>query len=94
MISTEPPPRMTGIEQPQHDVAALSLRLPQYWPADPQPWIAQVNSQFAIARVTSQTQKFNHLVSPLPPKIATELRDLILELPETDPFDIPTHALV
>ncbi|KAH7942117.1 hypothetical protein HPB49_020750 [Dermacentor silvarum] len=38
---------------PQRDVAALSLRIYQYWPAYPKLWIAQVNSQFGIARVTS-----------------------------------------
>lgn len=78
----------------QGDVAALSLKLPQYWPEDPQLWLAQVNSRFAVARITSQSQKFNHLVSALPPEIATELRDLIVSPPATAPFDTLTSELI
>ncbi|XP_077557257.1 uncharacterized protein LOC144172378 [Haemaphysalis longicornis] len=78
----------------QGDVAALSLKLPQYWPDDPQLWLAQVNSWFAIARITSQSQKFNHLVSALPHEVATELRDLIVSLPATAPFDTLTSELI
>lgn len=78
----------------QGDVAALSLKLPQYWPEDPQLWLAHVNSRFAVARITSQTQKFNHVVSALPPEIATQLRDLIVSRPVTAPFDTLTSELI
>lgn len=64
---------------PDRHVAARWLRLPQYWPVDSLLCIAQVNSQFTIVRVTSYTQKFNHLVSSLPLEIGTELHDLILQ---------------
>ncbi|KAH6943277.1 hypothetical protein HPB50_018406 [Hyalomma asiaticum] len=79
---------------PLRDVAAVSLRLSQYWPADPQLLIAQVNGLSAIARVTPQTQKFSHLVSLLPPEVATELRYVILQPRATDPFDILTSEIL
>ncbi|XP_077557685.1 uncharacterized protein LOC144172966 [Haemaphysalis longicornis] len=78
----------------QGDVAALSLKLPQYWPQDPQVWLAQVNSRFAVARTTSQSQKFNHPVSALPPEIATKLRNLIVLPPPTTPFETLTRELI
>lgn len=78
----------------QGDVAALSLRLPQYWPQDPQLWLAQVNSLFAITRITSQSQKFNHIMSALDPEIATELRDLVVSPPATALFDTLTSELI
>ncbi|XP_077548023.1 uncharacterized protein LOC144160692 [Haemaphysalis longicornis] len=78
----------------QGDGAALSPKLPQYWPEDSQFWQAQVNSRFGNARITSQSHKFNHLVSALPPEIATELRDLIVSQPATTPFDTLTSELI
>ncbi|XP_037501443.1 uncharacterized protein LOC119375336 [Rhipicephalus sanguineus] len=68
-------------------VSAVSFRLPQFWPADPSLWLAQVNSQFVTARVTTQTTKFHHVVSALPAEIASEIRDLILAPPETNPYE-------
>ncbi|KAH7944336.1 hypothetical protein HPB52_018453 [Rhipicephalus sanguineus] len=44
-------------------------------------------SQFVTARVTAQTSKFHHVVSALSPEIASEIRDLILAPPETNPYD-------
>lgn len=74
--------------------AALSLQLPQHWPEHPQPWLAQVNSRFAIAHITSQSPKFNHFVSAPPPEIATGLCDLIVSPPATAPFETLTSELI
>ncbi|KAH7972389.1 hypothetical protein HPB52_011608 [Rhipicephalus sanguineus] len=68
-------------------VSAVSFRLPQFCPFDPSLWLAQVNSQFVTACVTTQTSKFHHVVSALPPEIASDIRDLILAPPETNPYE-------
>ncbi|KAH7968666.1 hypothetical protein HPB52_010578 [Rhipicephalus sanguineus] len=68
-------------------VSAVSFRLPRFWPADPSLWLAQVSSQFVTARLTAQTSKFHHVVSALPPEIASEIRHLILAPPETNPYE-------
>ncbi|XP_077492083.1 uncharacterized protein LOC144102796 [Amblyomma americanum] len=72
---------------PSTAVSALSLRLPQFSPADPQLWLAQVNSQFTIGRITTQARKFHHVVASLPPEIAAEVRDLLITPPASAPFD-------
>ncbi|KAH7958655.1 hypothetical protein HPB49_003834 [Dermacentor silvarum] len=79
----------TGASDPaaSQAVSAFSFRLPNFWPADPSVWLAQVNSQFVTARITSKTSIFHHVVSALPPEIAAEIRDLILTPPETNPYD-------
>lgn len=56
------------------ELSAIHLRLPIYWPADPQIWFAQVESQFATSRITAQVQRFHRV-------IAAEIKDLILTLP-------------
>lgn len=82
----------SALEQPQ--VAALAVRLPPFWPADPQLWFAQVESQFALRRITDQQTRFHHVVSALSSTDAAEVRDIIIAPPPTTPYDILRAELV
>ena len=65
------------VEQPR--VAAVSIKLPVFWPSDPQLWFAQVQAQFSTS---------------LSPEVAAEIRDLILSSPEEAPYDVLKQQLV
>ena len=75
-------------------IAAISIKLPPFWPADPVVWFAQVEAQFATRRVTSQKTQFDYVVSSLGPEFATEVRDLLLRPPEDTPYDILKAELI
>ena len=79
-----PPSASDGASAP--NVAAVSLKLPPFWPADPELWFAQVEAQFACRRITSQRSKFDHVVSSLAPEFAGEVRDLLVKPPTVDPY--------
>ena len=76
------------------EAAAVSIKLPPFWPADSQLWLMQVEAQFAIRNIVSQQTKFYHIVGSLSPEVATEVRDIILHPDADAPYDKLKEALL
>ncbi|CAB4043658.1 gag-pol poly, partial [Paramuricea clavata] len=81
---TPPPTAATNVVATN----AVAVKIPPFWPSDPELWFAQVEAQFSVKNMTSQGTKFAHVVAALSPEAATEVRDLILTPPSTNPFDV------
>ena len=62
-------------------VDRVAIRIPPFWPEDPEMWFAQVETQFALSDIKQDRTKFNYVAGNLDAKFATEVRD-ILTLPE------------
>ncbi len=89
--SSQTPPSEAGTNIVAMNTVAIKM-LP-FWPSDPELWFAQVNAQFMVKNITLQDTKFAHVVAVLSPETATEVRDLILNPPATNPFDVLKDTL-
>ena len=95
---SDPPVTQPPAEQPLQPapvaVAAVSVKIPPFWPADPLVWFAQVEAQFATRHITSQRTRFDHVVAALSNEFATEVRDIILHPPEENAYSTLKDLLI
>ncbi|CAN7937126.1 unnamed protein product [Ixodes hexagonus] len=75
-------------------VAAVAVRLPPYWDRNPRVWFLQAESQFHLARITSQQRMYHHVVSVLSPTAADEVYDVLSNPSITNPYDQLKAALL
>jgi len=75
-------------------VATVSIKLPPFWPLDPQIWFAQVEAQFATRGITAQRTMFNYIIASLSPEYTMEIHDLILRPPGENPYDKVKEQLI
>ena len=75
-------------------VAAVNVKIPPFWAADPMIWFAQVEAQFSTRRITAEKTKFNFIVASLVLEYALAIRDLILNLSSTNPYRVLKEQLI
>lgn len=65
----------------------VPLRCPKFCPEEPALWFAQLEGQFILSRVTSDTTKFYFVTTQLEPNYALQVKDIITNPPETNKFE-------
>lgn len=74
-------------EAGETSVDRVSVRLPPFWPDDPDIWFAQVEAQFETSRVKTDATKFYTVIQQLDWKVAREVRDVITNPPKTGRYE-------
>lgn len=69
------------------DVYKIGVRVPPFWPEEPEIWFAQVEGQFAISGITADSTKFNYVISQLDNKYSREVKDVIISPPANNKYD-------
>ena len=75
-------------------MSAISVKIPPFWPTDPEVWFAQVEAQFSTRNITSLRTRFDHVIAALAPEIATEIQDLLLSPLDDHPYDVLHTELI
>jgi len=73
---------------------ASSLRIPEFNTSDPEMWFAVVEAYFLKARVMDDQQRYLDMVSSLPPRIAGEVRDVIMRPLDNDSYTTLRRELI
>ena len=82
------------LEDPRTVVAAVAVRLPPFWPANPRIWFVQVEAQFSRRGITASRTKYEEVVCVLPSEYATEIQDLLLDPPDEEPYEKLKYQLI
>jgi len=75
-------------------VAAVSLKILPFWPADPQLWFCQVEAQLSTRGINQQRTMFDHIVGSISPEVTTKVRDLLLSPPTVNPYTSLKEQLI
>ena len=70
-----------------HRSTALGVEIPPFWRIDPEMWFAQVETQFALAGITSDETKFNHVAGNFDANYTTEVRDILTSPPDFGKYE-------
>lgn len=76
-----------GASNTASDVNRVSVRVPPFYPEKPTLWFAQLESQFFLANITTDTTKFHYAISQLDPVYASEVEDIISAPPGPNKYE-------
>ena len=71
----------------QPAIQAVSLKLPTFWPKQPEVWFTQAEAQFAIRNITADETKFNYVVASLDQDTAGRIISFLRAPPGANKYD-------
>lgn len=69
----------------QVQTAAISVKLPEFWPNTPGIWFQKVEAQFALRGIIAEQTRFDHIMCTITEQVALRVIDTI-ENPGTTPY--------
>lgn len=67
-------------------ISAVTVKLPPFWPEDPEIWIQHIEAQFHLRNITVDATKFYHVVAALDQQTARRIRDTIRSATEGERY--------
>lgn len=82
---------MAGDEQQAAaaELNTVSVKLPEFWVANPNLWFKQAEAAFRRARITSSSTKYDYVLMKLPPDVMDAVADIINQVEDdtADPYE-------
>ncbi|XP_070169328.1 uncharacterized protein [Polyergus mexicanus] len=82
------------VDDEDQPTSRMGLRIPPFWPEDPELWFAQLEGQFALSSITDDNTKYAYVLSRIEPKQAREVKDVITQPPATRRYEAIKKALI
>ncbi|XP_059060202.1 uncharacterized protein LOC131853351 [Achroia grisella] len=76
------------------EIFKVAIKVPPFWPEEPEIWFAQVERQFAISKITNDLTKFNYVIGQLDQQFSKEVKDVIINPPVEGKYDKLKSELV
>ncbi|XP_063634830.1 uncharacterized protein LOC134805457 [Cydia splendana] len=83
-----------GASTSESSVSHISVKPPPFYPDKPTMWFAQLDGQFTLTKITSDTTRFYHAISVLEYKYAVEVEDIITNPPASDKYGTLKRELI
>ncbi|KAF8791110.1 Ecto-NOX disulfide-thiol exchanger 1 like protein [Argiope bruennichi] len=80
--------------QTESQVSHLSVKIPPLWRNNIKLWFIQVESNFALAKITNDLTKYNHLIATIDPETLSAVADILLAPPDTNKYDALKTRLI
>ncbi|KAF8791382.1 hypothetical protein HNY73_006260 [Argiope bruennichi] len=71
----------------ESQVSHLSVKIPPLWKNNIKLLFIQVESNFALAKITNDLTKYNHLIATIDPETLSAVADIVLAPPDTNKYD-------
>ncbi|XP_047987723.1 uncharacterized protein LOC125227448 [Leguminivora glycinivorella] len=79
--SAQPPASERSLARDTGDVFRVGIKVPPFWPEEPDIWFAQIEGQFDLQKITSDSTKFNYVISHLDNQHSRAVKDIIVKPP-------------
>ncbi|CAB3238815.1 unnamed protein product [Arctia plantaginis] len=74
-------------EQEYAESCRVGVRVPPFYPEKPALWFAQLEGQFVLSNISSDTTRFYYTIAQLEPQYAAEVEDIITSPPTSGKYD-------
>lgn len=68
-------------------IDSIRVKLPQFWPTNPDTWFIQAEAQFQAYRITKDETKYCLVITALPPEACDSIIDILSDPPATNRYD-------
>ncbi|XP_025266334.1 uncharacterized protein LOC112638559 [Camponotus floridanus] len=89
-----PKKESTIIVEDDETVNRVAVRIPPFWPEDPELWFAQLEGQFTLGVITDYDVRYGNPLSKLEPRQTREIKDVITNLPSSNKYSAIKRALI
>ncbi|XP_044728132.1 uncharacterized protein LOC123291779 [Chrysoperla carnea] len=72
---------------PTPSIDRVSVKLPPFWKTRPQYWFVQAEANFHLANITSDSSKYNYVISVLDESVFDHVGNILTNPPETQRYE-------